>query len=87
MIEPAPWLRIPAQDASRPSSAAFLNQVTRELAAVIDGVGAGLDLALGEISNEFADLLLFRTERKIHLGCADEVASPCAIPEQMPAAP
>ena len=46
MIEPRSLVRIRHQDAEQAQLGGLLNQVTRELAAVIDGVGAGHDLAL-----------------------------------------
>jgi len=75
------------EDAEQAEPGGLVNQVTREFASLIDGLGAWLDLPLGEIPDQPPDLLLFRAEREIHQFTRMMVASPCAIPEQIPAAP
>src|ERR1700730_304660 len=89
VVEPGAAVRVGDQDAEQAELGGLVNQVPRELAVVIDRFGARPDLALGEIPNELANLLLFRAEGEIHYGLVTRtmVASPCAIPEQMPAAP
>ena len=54
---------------------------------MINCLRAGLDLALGKVTDELADVFLLRAEREVHYATRTMVASPWAIPEQMPAAP
>src|SRR5438270_3637480 len=65
----------------------FVDEIPWELVVMIDGLRAGLDLAQGKVMDELADVFLLGAEREIHYFTRTMVASPWAIPEQMPAAP
>ena len=87
MVETGAAVCFRHQDPEQPKVGGLLHQVSGELAALVDGFGARLDLPLGELRNQLANLLLFRAEGELHYRTWTMVASPCAMPEQMPAAP
>src|SRR5207244_4664826 len=72
VVEAGTAIGVGHQDPKQSQSGGLVDQVARELAVVVDRLGARLDLTLGEFPRERAHLLLFGAEGKIHLSHTDD---------------
>src|SRR5205823_509183 len=95
VVEAGTTVHLRNQDTQQAQFGRLLHQISRELVKMIDRLSPGFDFALREVTDELSNLLLFGAERKVHsvlhgpapLRTRTMVASPCAMPEQMPTAP